>query len=250
MTRTCFDIIPVGAFHLKPIAFCIVGGGWRAEYYAHTAALAPEKFKLEGVLLRKDSEIPSFARRFNIPVFRELDEMLSISQFSFVVMAVSKSSAAEVLVVLANRGIPVLAETPPGQTVESLDDIYRQIRNPAKIQVAEQYPYQPHHAARLKLIDMGWLGRIHETHLSTAHGYHAVALMRKYLRIGYADVQIIAMRINPTVMLGPSRSPESAIGRLAPTAVDYAMIQFSSGETGFYHFTREFLTNSETEATY
>lgn len=58
----------------------------------------------------------------------------------FVVMAIKRGIVTENLITLFERGIPVLTETPPGEDVEALHqlwDAYQKYQ--PKVQVAEQY---------------------------------------------------------------------------------------------------------------
>ena len=57
------------------------------------------------------------------------------------------------------------------------------------MQVAEQYAFQPLHAARLAFIRAGKLGEISQVQVSVAHGYHGISLIRKFLGIGYENVK-------------------------------------------------------------
>ncbi len=82
---------------------------------------------------------------------------------------------------LSERGVPVLTETPPAPDVDGLRALKPLADAGARIQVAEQYQFQPLHAARLTLAASGRLGTVSEAQLSVAHGYHGIDLMRRFL---------------------------------------------------------------------
>jgi len=75
----------------------------------------------------------------------------------------------------------------------------------ARIQVAEQYLFQPMHAARLKLVRDGKLGTIYEADVSFAHGYHGISLLRNYLQTGLRLPKITARKFKSRIVGGPGR---------------------------------------------
>lgn len=104
-----------------------------------------------------------------------LPELLERAELEFVLVSVSPPAAAEVIASVASTGMPVLTETPPGQTVAELERLTALTRNGAHIQVAEQYQFQPLHAARIALARDGRLGDITQAQMSAAHawrGFH------------------------------------------------------------------------------
>jgi predicted dehydrogenase len=77
-----------------------------------------------------------------------------------------------------------------------------------RIHVAEQYLFQPFHAARQALIKGGRIGTPSFARVSTAHGYHGVSLMRKFLGIGFEDAAIRGRQfVSPAVQGGSRNGP-------------------------------------------
>ena len=74
-----------------------------------------------------------------------------------VVVSVNGSAGADYILKLARQGVSVLMETPPSVDIGGLLELNEQISriDGAKVQVAEQYPYYPMQAARLK-VDLFW----------------------------------------------------------------------------------------------
>lgn len=73
--------------------------------------------------------------------------MLKFSSPDFVVASVAKNTAPSMIEELANRKVPILAETPTALDLEILIKLNRLTDAGAKIQAAEQYHLQPMHAA-------------------------------------------------------------------------------------------------------
>lgn len=224
----------------KPVSFGIIGRGWRAGCYARIAHMLPGQFHVMGIAARTADLAPSFGR---IPVYHKLAELLSAKP-DFVVLAVSKEAAAPYLLELAKQNIPVLAETPPAPSLNQLAELYRSLPpgTASQIQAAEHYALQPHHAARLQAICNGLIGAVHEASLSVAHGYHAIHLFRRYLaisRIEEAAVRMQGHRSIQPVVKGPHRGQLPEIRQLIHASRDSAILEFPSGQTGWYDFTRE-----------
>jgi predicted dehydrogenase len=75
----------------------------------------------------------------------------------------------------------------------------------ARVQVAEQYAFQPLHAARLQLAQSGKLGKISQAHISVAHDYHGINLIRRFLGVGFENCTITAQAFTSSVIQGPGR---------------------------------------------
>lgn len=153
------------------IKYGIIGAGWRAEFYLRIANLVPEKFSVEGIFIRNESKRQEFAKKYNVPIFDNLDELLK-TDFDFIVSCVNKDSINETAQFLADKGIAVLTETPV------LTDTLK-----GKIQVAEQFHFMPRNQAYKNIIDSGILGEVHQVQLSCCHDYHAASLIRFLLDI-------------------------------------------------------------------
>jgi predicted dehydrogenase len=89
---------------------------------------------------------------------------------SFVVTSVPWAASAPLILELASHDAAVLAETPPAEDLDALTKLWKELPANARVQVAEQYQFQPCHAARLALTRSGLLGEISEAQISVAHG--------------------------------------------------------------------------------
>lgn len=168
---------------MSPVTFGIVGGGWRTQFFLRVARELPERFQVSGVVVRNAEKGQGMEAEWNVTTYRNLDALLDASRVDFVVVSVPCAVTPPMLQALAKRGIPALAETPPAPDLEGLNALHELTEQGAKIQVAEQYQFQPMHAARLTIAASGKLGRVTQARLSVAHGYHGVSLLRTLLGI-------------------------------------------------------------------
>ena len=176
----------------------IVGGSWRGQYFLRAASLLPDRFEVARVLVRSDSSAEKVTAGWGVPATTSLDDFTAES-FDFVVVATPPDSAPDLTTHLARAGHAVLTETPPAPSRERLFALYGDLRD-TRVQVAEQYRFQAHHAARLALIASGRLGTVTSTRMSVAHGYHGVSMIRAVLSAGFEPVTVTGFaRPDPTV---------------------------------------------------
>jgi predicted dehydrogenase len=133
---------------VKPITFAVIGGGWRAEFFFRIAQAMPEKFRIAGCLAKTEATRARLKAGWGFPVFDDLNALLNEGP-EFVVTSVPRAASGPLLVQLASQDMPVLAETPPASDLQGLIELWKNLPNNARVQVAEQYPFQPLHAARL-----------------------------------------------------------------------------------------------------
>ena len=187
------------------IKFGIVGGGWRTEFFLRIARELPEVFEVTGMFVRKQERAEELTKQFGVQTYSTLGELLGTGP-DFLITSLSWSSNPVFLRELADRGIPVLSETPPAPTHADLVALTDLIKTGAKIQVAEQYSFQPEHAARIAIARSGKLGDVFQAQLSVCHGYHGISLLRRLLDIGFEGAKISARRVPETVVGGPDRN--------------------------------------------
>jgi predicted dehydrogenase len=207
---------------MDPIPFAIVGAGWRAAFYERVAAALPDRFRITGTMSRR-----SPGSRMS------LDELLA-DKPTFVVLAVPREPMPALIAELADRGAAVLAETPPAPDRDGLRSLRRLADAGGRIQVAEQYRYQPLHAARLALVTSGRLGTASQVQLSVAHGYHGIDLLRRFLGVDAEPVTVSARRVRSPIVAGPDRAGPPTEERIREADQVIATFAFGdgSGDTG------------------
>ncbi|GGD53627.1 Gfo/Idh/MocA family protein [Paenibacillus nasutitermitis] len=217
-------------------AFGIIGGGWRAEFFLRIAEELPERFWVAGMVVRSEEKGKEIERRWAVPTYRTIGDMLGGTRPSFVVVSVPRSAAPGILLELAAAGVPALCETPPAESLEELVSLYQKLGGKARIQIAEQYPYQPNHAARLELVRSGKLGPISLAEVSAAHDYHGLVLLRRFLGIGFENAVIRGQSFTSKIVQGRGREGGPDDHRLVDSEQILATFQFD-GKLGVYDFT-------------
>ncbi len=218
------------------IKFGIVGAGWRSEFYLRIAKAMPERFEVTGMVIRNEEKRPRFAQRWGVKTFATLDEMLAQTSPSFVVSSVSWAANPEVLKDLVERGLPALSETPPAPDLPRLIEVNKLTAKGGRIQVAEQYHAQPHHAALLTLVKKKLIGCASQAQVSVGHGYHGISLIRRFLRLGYESPKIIGCRFESPIVVAPGWNGPQEKETIKTSQQDFYWLDFGD-RLGLLDFT-------------
>ncbi len=186
--------------------FAIVGGGFRSIFFLRIARALPELFTCAGMVVRNADQARQFHEKWGVAVYPDLDALVAAGRPDFVILSVAKPASPGLIREITQAGLAVLAETPPAPTVDGLIDLWRRVENGARIQIAEQYPFQPINAARIALARSGLIGTVSEVQLAVTHDYHAMALLRQMLGVRFEAAKITARDFTTRVMRGPGRA--------------------------------------------
>ncbi len=220
---------------MSPVLFAVVGSGWRAEFFFRVAAARPDRFEIPGVLVRRDSEVDRVASEYGLAAATD-PEYLDALAPDFVVVATSPAANADVCEQLTRRGHAVLLETPAGVDDAQFDRLDALAATGARVQVAEQYQFQPLLAARLAIIRSGRLGPITSARISVAHEYHGVALLRAALGVGIGEFLVQGHVHHSSITRGPDRAGPPGVDELVGSTEIVATIDFD-GRLGVYDWT-------------
>ena len=218
------------------IRFGLIGSGWRAEFYIRIAKAMPDVFELSGVLVRDEAKGRRFAKQMDVTVINTLDE-LEKTEPEYIVLAVKRGILSEYLPKLFEKGIPVLCERPPGESLEALESVWKSYKKyNGKIQVAEQYFAQPLYAAWYRAITDGKLGEVQNINLSALHGYHGVSMIRRFLQTGYENCRIYGKRYWFDVTETYGREGMAFDGEVFRCSRDRLTFEFEKGKVAYFDF--------------
>jgi predicted dehydrogenase len=189
-----------------------------------------EDVECVGAVVRTPRELP-------VPVYTSLGECVDRAAPDFVVTAVPWGVNPGVVVEAVQRGLPVLAETPPAPDAAGLRELWAAVGDSGLVQVAEQYLLVPAHAARLAAVRAGLIGTPTQVQVSSTHQYHAISMMRGLLGVGRGPVTVRASRstaplVNPLTRDGWTDDPDPH-----PATTTIATLDFGDGRSGLYDFT-------------
>jgi len=176
-------------------------------------------------------------RPFPVPTFASLAECVESVCPDFVLTAVPWPATPGIVTEAVDRGLPVLAETPPAPDLDGLRSLWAAVGDSHLVQVAEQYLLMPSHASRAALVRTGAIGEPTQVQVSSTHQYHAVSLIRGLLGVGRGPVTVRAVRleaplVDPLTKAGWTDDPDPK-----PATNTIATLDFGHGRSGVYDFT-------------
>jgi hypothetical protein len=225
---------------MSTVRFGIVGGGWRAEFYLRIARALPERFVIEGMVVRDADKGRAIEEAWGVSTYRTVSDLLRAVTPQFVVSCVPWEANPTIVEELVAGDMPVLSETPPAPDVQRMEALWELVREGARIQVAEQYIHQPHHAARLAFVADDLLGTVSQAKISAAHGYHGISLLRHFLGVGYENARITAREFSSPLVGGPTRSGPPSEERIKESEQIIAWLEFegeAAPRLGVFDFT-------------
>jgi predicted dehydrogenase len=214
----------------------IVGSGWRAQFFLRLAHLLPEYLRVVGVVTRSAESGAKVEAAYGVSTHRTVDDLLTTETPDFVITSVPWETNPGLIRDLVGRGVHVLSETPPAPDLDGLRALWAVVGPSGLVQVAEQYLLLPDHAARLTVVERGVIGAPTSAQVSSTHLYHAVAMLRGFLGVGFESATVSARAF--TAPLADPLSPAGWSGDDTPVARTTTLATFDwDGRSGLYDFT-------------
>jgi predicted dehydrogenase len=219
-----------------PVRYGIIGHGWRAGFYFRLARQAPGRFQCVGAVTRTAAAGAPLEQAWGIRTYRHPEHLAAAEAPEVIVTSIPRAANPEVVESLVKLGIPVLSETPPAPDLPALRQLWTSAGPAGLVHVAEQHPRLPIFSALRSLVQHGILGQVTSAHISWTHDYHAMALLRDLLGLGYEPARVTALQAAGPLIEGPGRQGWPAAPQVRDTAHTLAMIE-AAGRTGVYDFT-------------
>lgn len=218
------------------LRYLVVGSGWRSLFYARIADLHPEAFEMCAMLCRGTEKAKKLNEEYGIHTTTSIEECEAMNP-DFVVVAVNKTSICDVAAEWAQKGYPVLMETPAALTLDGLNRLWKLKTEGARIQVAEQYTRYPMIAAALNAVKDGRLGDPYAVNLSAVHDYHAASLIRSFLKLDVSTpMKVYGHKYTFPVVETDSRYGAVTDGSVKERDRVRMTFKFENGKVGFYDF--------------
>lgn len=219
----------------EPVRYAVVGSGWRSEFFLRLAQVLPERFAVSAVVTRSAERGEQVAARWGVATARSLGELRDRPEL--VVTSVPWAVTPELVADAVERGLPVLAETPPAPDAAAMRQLWAQVGGRRLVQVAEQYLLLPGHAARRALVRGGVVGQVTSVQVSSTHLYHAVSMIRGLLGAGCGPVTVTASTLTAPLVDPLGRDGWRAGAEPVPAATTLAVLDFGPDGSGLYDFT-------------
>ena len=220
-----------GVTVLRVTMFALIGSGWRARMFLKVAGELGT-IGCAGVVVRTP-------RRLEVPTFPSLDACLGEVGIDFVLTATPREVTPRVITDAVDRGLPVLAETPPAPDLAGLRALWSAVGDSGMVQVAEQYPLMPSHSARAAVVASGAIGTPTQVQVSSTQQYHAVALIRGLLAAGRGSVSVRSTRFAAPLVHPLNRTGWTDDEQARSTTTTIATLDFGDARSGVYDFTEQ-----------
>lgn len=221
------------------VNYVLIGYGWRADFFYRIAKELPDQFHISAAVLRTEDRAKEVAEKQGVFATADLDKALAINP-DFVVLCVPRNIVKDYIEKLFSKNVPVLCETPPGKTIDELNDLWHiKEKYNGRIQIVEQYYLQPLYASLLNVIQSRKIGEVSNMTLSALHGYHAVSIFRKFLGIEFENCKITGKRFFFNVTATNSRTGFDRSGTIIKADRDMVTLEFDNGKFGFLDFEGE-----------
>ena len=226
----------LGVIPLRMTSIAVIGAGWRAQFFIRLAKMLPEKFEIVGVVARKEDVRSALSLEFGVDTFSSVSELLGYKKPDFAVSSVSWDANPGIVEELVKAGVHVLSETPPAPTLAALRQLWKQVGSSGLVQVAEQYLFLPGHAARLEIVRAGTIGEVGSVEVSSTHGYHAVSIMRGFLKPGFEPTTITTRQFEAPLVDPLARAGWNSDLNPKNSKTTISLIDFDASKSGLYNF--------------
>ncbi len=219
----------------EPVRFGVVGTGWRAEFFVRLGRLRPDVLDVAGVVARRPERADQVRAEWGTPTFGTVEELLAAGP-QFVITSLPWETNPGVVEQLVEAGVAVLSETPPAPDRAGLEQLWSRVGDSGLVQVAEQYPLMPMHAARLAAVRL--IGTPTSVQISSTHQYHATALIRSFLGVGPGAGATVSGQTFTAPLLDPmARAGWNPDPGPHPATTTLATVDFGPAGMGLYDFT-------------
>ena len=215
----------------------IIGSGNRSRLYIDAIKRLPDDFELVMMRFRTEEKAEAFRKEYDIPVTTSMEEFVA-SKPDFIVDVVNRPDVGNVAVPLLKQGFPILAETPPAESYEEIDSLWKLTAElGVKMLVAENYFAEPGWAAKFEAAKRGYIGDVQAVTVSNTHEYHAASAIRILLDAEDVPFSVIGKKMDLDLTITQDKYGNPCRDGHTEKIERYHMIMnFENGKTGIYDF--------------
>jgi predicted dehydrogenase len=189
-------------------------------------------FKLVAICDRDAEKAQQFAAKHNVNAYGRVQDLVANESLDLATISTPGDSHHVICTYLAEHGVNIIVETPLAVTLPLCDLIIDAVdRNGVKLEVAEQYPRDPWHLMKRKIIDAGLIGDLLRIYsLFQTGGYHIMSSIR--LLSGSEPIRATGVSMDVPI----PRVNTSAIRQYTHEDWSMGIIDFANGATGFMSY--------------
>ena len=214
------------------LSYLIVGSGYRALFYGRIARTYPDRFAC--LFLCRNREKVEKLQSLGMQATQDMEDVRAFSP-DLAVIAVSKADIAHEARIWAEH-YPVLTETPAGNTLEKLLDLWALHESGARILTCEQYFRYPVLMAGLEAVQSGRIGTPQSAYVSLMHEYHAASILRRMLLTRGEAFELRGVQVPEVLVETDSREGPVLDGHMGRRTRELLFIRYASGKQAVYDF--------------
>ena len=107
--------------------FIMIGCGWRAQYFLRAAEILSDRLEVSAIVMHSEKRAQEIQQETGILTTTDLETALDTKP-EFALLCVPRSVMKEWILRLCKLQIPVLCETPPGQDIEELNNLWIEVK--------------------------------------------------------------------------------------------------------------------------
>lgn len=215
----------------------IIGTGGRSILYISAAKALSEQFEVVSMRFRTQEKADRFQASYGIPVTTSMEELYD-SKPDFIVAVNNRPDVGSVAMDAIKHGFPVLAETPPAESMEEIRELWALTeKTGVKMLVAENYFEEPSFAAKLEAARRGYIGDVQTVTVSNTHQYHATSMMRLFLNAQYEPCTVFGRKFTlPLTVTEEKGGRPAKEGKTVDADRTHVIFEFANGKFGIYDF--------------
>jgi predicted dehydrogenase len=219
------------------VRFGVVGTGWRSEFFVRLGRMRPDLLTVVGVAGRRPERTVEVAAEWGTIAYPTAAVLVADGAPEFVISSVPWEVNPGMIEQLVGLGVAVLSETPPAPDQAGLAALWDRVGDSGRVQVAEQYPLMPLHAARLAAVRRGLIGTPTSVQISSTHQYHAMALIRAFLGAGIGPATLQGNTFRSPLLDPMARDGWAADPGPREAGTTIATVDLGAAGMGLYDFT-------------
>ena len=176
------------------IALIGAGGRGTAVRLSHILVMN-DVFNLVAICDRDEEKARKIAAEHNVRAYGRVQDLVQQETLDVAAVSTPGDSHHAICTYLAEHGVNIIVETPIAVTLPLTDLIIDAVeRNGVKLEVAENYPRDPMHTMKRKMIDEGLIGDVLRVYsFFQTGGYHIMSSLRMMAAAEATRVTGIAM---------------------------------------------------------
>ena len=129
---------------MEKVKLGFIGAGRRAQFFLKIAGELKDTYQIAGAVTARRESGEEFSRKYEAPSYISIDEMVDKVKPDILLNMVDREHKIEVMLGLMDYNLPILCETPAGETLKELQMVWKSAKEKsAKIEIVSNTYLNP-----------------------------------------------------------------------------------------------------------